>query len=61
MRQFSTPQAANTPDSGWQGSLNLIYANRTGTSQLVGERVGVPLKVERPAALLTPPAYRCYQ
>lgn len=48
MNQFPTPQAADPPPAGWQGSLNLIYANRTGTTQLVGERVGAPLKVQRP-------------
>lgn len=41
-------EVTEKPPAGWQGSLNLIYANRTGTSQLVGERVGAPLKVQRP-------------
>ena len=41
-------QAANTVSSGWHGSLNLVYAHRQGGTQLIGDRMKAPLKVQRP-------------
>src|SRR4028118_967446 len=38
----------NTSPTGWHGSLNLVYAHRQGTTQLIHDRVQAPLKVQRP-------------
>ncbi|HLO52628.1 MAG TPA: urease accessory protein UreD [Kamptonema sp.] len=32
----------------WQGSLNLVYADRNEATQIIRERVQAPLKVQRP-------------
>ncbi|MEQ8753102.1 MAG: urease accessory protein UreD [Coleofasciculus sp. G1-WW12-02] len=36
------------PQTKWQGSLELVYANDQGKTNLVRDRVGSPLKVQRP-------------
>lgn len=42
-----TEQAANTVPIGWQGYLNLAYADRNGTTQIVDNYAQAPLKVQR--------------
>lgn len=37
-----------TLDNGWHGSLNLVYAQRGGKTQLIHNQVKAPLKVQRP-------------
>ncbi len=34
--------------AGWHGSLNLVYVNRTGVTQLARDRSCAPLKIQRP-------------
>lgn len=36
------------PQTEWQGSLELVYANDRGTTRLVRDRITSPLKVQRP-------------
>jgi urease accessory protein len=40
--------AEETLSTGWHGSLNLVYAHRHGTTQLIHSHVKAPLKVQRP-------------
>ena len=39
---------AENLSTGWHGNLNLIYAKRAGTTQLIHNRNQAPLKVQRP-------------
>ena len=34
--------------SGWHGSLNLVYAQHQGKTQVIHSQVKAPLKVQRP-------------
>ncbi len=43
----STEQAA-TKINGWHGRLNLVYANRSGSTQIIRNQMQAPLKVQRP-------------
>ena len=47
MIQNSTEQAANKIN-GWHGRLNLVYANRDGSTQIIHNQMQAPLKVQRP-------------
>lgn len=40
--------AENNLPPGWHGSLNLVYAERNGTTQLRHNQAQAPLKVQRP-------------
>ncbi|MFP5273214.1 urease accessory protein UreD [Coleofasciculus sp.] len=48
--QFIDPQSEDLipQQKGWQGSLELVYADDQGKTRLVRDRVGSPLKVQRP-------------
>ena len=47
MIQNSTEQTANKIN-GWHGRLNLVYANRDGSTQIIHNQMQAPLKVQRP-------------
>ena len=47
MIQNSTEQATNKIN-GWHGRLNLVYANRDGSTQIIHNQMQAPLKVQRP-------------
>lgn len=44
---FQPREKLGIPD-GWHGSLNLVFAQRHGTTELIHNRVKAPLKVQRP-------------
>jgi urease accessory protein len=44
----STDQIVNPLSSGWQGKVNLIYADRQNTTKLIHNLAIAPLKVQRP-------------
>ena len=44
---FQTGEKLGIPD-GWHGSLNLVFAQRHGITELIHNRVKAPLKVQRP-------------
>jgi len=46
--QNSTKQPTNKIQNGWHGRLNLVYANRSGTTQIIHNEMQAPLKVQRP-------------
>ena len=48
MIQNSTKQPTNNIQNGWHGRLNLVYANRSGTTQIIHNEMQAPLKVQRP-------------
>ncbi|MEG3938737.1 MULTISPECIES: urease accessory protein UreD [unclassified Microcoleus] len=48
MIQNSTEQPTNNIQTGWHGCLNLVYANRSGSTQIIHNQMQAPLKVQRP-------------
>jgi urease accessory protein len=46
--QNSTKQPTNNIQNGWHGRLNLVYANRDGSTQIIQNQMQAPLKVQRP-------------
>ncbi|MDF0557073.1 urease accessory protein UreD [Kamptonema sp. UHCC 0994] len=48
MTELLTEKAANQIVKGWQGHLNLSYAYRNDTTQIIHNEVQAPLKVQRP-------------
>lgn len=48
MIQNSTKQPTNNIQNGWHGRLNLVYANRDGSTQIIQNQMQAPLKVQRP-------------
>ncbi|MGB3267436.1 MAG: urease accessory protein UreD, partial [Microcoleus sp.] len=48
MIQNSTEQPTNNIQTGWHGRLNLVYANRSGSTQIIHNQMQAPLKVQRP-------------
>jgi Urease accessory protein UreH len=46
--QNSTEQPTNNVENGWHGRLNLVYANRDGSTQIIRNEMQAPLKVQRP-------------
>jgi urease accessory protein len=46
--QNSTDQPTNNIQNGWHGRLNLVYANRDGSTQIIHNQMQAPLKVQRP-------------
>ncbi len=45
---YQSRKAEDTSATSWHGTLNLVYAQRHGTTQLIQNRVQAPLKVQRP-------------
>ncbi len=43
-----TEQRKNKIQNGWHGRLNLVYANRDGSTQIIHNQMQAPLKVQRP-------------
>lgn len=48
MNQQLNYQTAPHSSNGWHGKLNLVYANRQGTTTLIHNSHQAPLKVQRP-------------
>lgn len=48
MNQLHQSQTAKQLPPGWHGSLDLVYANRHGATQIIHSQVKAPLKVQRP-------------
>ncbi|MEG3923084.1 urease accessory protein UreD [Microcoleus sp. T3_A4] len=48
MIQKSTETPTNNIQTGWHGSLDLAYANRSGATQIIHNQMQAPLKVQRP-------------
>ncbi len=48
MIQNSPETPTNNIQNGWHGRLNLVYANRSGTTQIIHNEMQAPLKVQRP-------------
>jgi len=46
--QNSTDKPTNNIQNGWHGRLNLVYANRDGSTQIIQNQMQAPLKVQRP-------------
>ncbi|MBE9185833.1 urease accessory protein UreD [Microcoleus sp. LEGE 07076] len=48
MTEPSIKQPANQVENNWHGRLNLVYANRSGATQIIHNQMQAPLKVQRP-------------
>ncbi len=48
MIQNSPEKPTNNFQNGWHGRLNLVYANRDGSTQIIRNEMQAPLKVQRP-------------
>ncbi|MFB2934204.1 urease accessory protein UreD [Aerosakkonemataceae cyanobacterium BLCC-F154] len=48
MDNNTTEKIAGSLSSGWQGKVNLVYADRQNTTQLIHNLAIAPLKVQRP-------------
>lgn len=48
MTENLTKQHTNNVQNGWHGYLNLVYANRSGGTQIIHNQMQAPLKVQRP-------------
>lgn len=48
MNNNTTEKIAGSLSSGWQGKVNLIYADRQNTTQIIHNLAIAPLKVQRP-------------
>ncbi|MBD1828008.1 urease accessory protein UreD [Microcoleus vaginatus GB1-A2] len=48
MTENLTKQHTDNVENGWHGRLNLAYANRSGTTQIIHNQMQAPLKVQRP-------------
>jgi len=46
--ESSIAQHTDNVQKGWHGSLNLVYANRSGATQIIHNQMQAPLKVQRP-------------
>jgi urease accessory protein len=45
---YQSSKAEDTSPTSWHGSLNLVYAQRGGKTQLIHNQMRSPLKVQRP-------------
>ena len=43
-----TEKPTNQVQNNWHGHLNLVYANRSGATQIIHNQMQAPLKVQRP-------------
>ncbi len=48
MTENLTKQHIDQVENGWHGRLNLVYANRSGATQIIQNQMQAPLKVQRP-------------
>ncbi|MEG4996459.1 urease accessory protein UreD [Microcoleus sp. B4-D4] len=48
MTETSIAQDTDNVNNGWHGCLNLVYANRSGSTQIIHNQMQAPLKVQRP-------------
>ena len=48
MTESSIAQHTDNVQNGWHGRLNLVYANRSGATQIIHNQMQAPLKVQRP-------------
>ena len=48
MNESSIAQHTDNVQNGWHGHLNLVYANRSGATQIIQNQMQAPLKVQRP-------------
>ena len=48
MTENLTKQHTDNVQNGWHGHLNLVYANRSGVTQIIHNQMQAPLKVQRP-------------
>jgi urease accessory protein len=46
--ESSIAQHTDNVQNGWHGHLNLVYANRSGATQIIHNQMQAPLKVQRP-------------
>jgi urease accessory protein len=46
--EISIAQHTDKGQNGWHGHLNLVYANRSGATQIIHNQMQAPLKVQRP-------------
>lgn len=48
MTENLTKPHTDNVQNGWHGRLNLVYANRSGATQIIHNQMQAPLKVQRP-------------